>query len=478
MGDPIARNPLPWEHPDGDLPATTKMPVARAGAPTEPLAADGGLTGDQQHERALLRGRIHRKLLERLNLANLEKMEREAVQEAIRRVTHELLTQEKAPLNFEEREETVAQVLDEIFGLGPLEPLMKDPQVTDVLVNTWKNVFIERHGKLEPTDIRFQDDRHLLQVIDRIVSGVGRRIDDSSPMVDARLADGSRVNAIIKPLALDGPHLSIRKFRRDALRGEDLIRTDSLSEPMLELLKGVVKARLNVLISGGTGAGKTTLLNVMSGYIPADERIVTIEDSAELQLRQPHVVRLETRPPNIEGQGAIPQRMLVINALRMRPDRIVLGECRSSEAVDMLQAMNTGHDGSLTTLHANTPRDALSRLETMIAMASLNLPERAMRQQIASAIQVIIQVARMGDGTRKVTQVSEVVGMEGEVITMQDIFMYERQGTAESGKVMGRYKATGIRPKFADRLQAYGIKVGALLFDNTDLDAPTFRERR
>ena len=355
---------------------------------------------------------------------------------------------------------------------------MKDPQVTDVLVNTWKSVFIERHGKLEPTDIRFQDDRHLLQVIDRIVSGVGRRIDDSSPMVDARLADGSRVNAIIKPLALDGPHLSIRKFRRDALRGEDLIRTDSLSEPMLELLKGVVRARLNVLISGGTGAGKTTLLNVMSGYIPADERIVTIEDSAELQLRQPHVVRLETRPPNIEGQGAIPQRMLVINALRMRPDRIVLGECRSSEAVDMLQAMNTGHDGSLTTLHANTPRDALSRLETMIAMASLNLPERAMRQQIASAIQVIIQVARMGDGTRKVTQVSEVVGMEGEVITMQDIFIYERQGTAESGKVMGRYKATGIRPKFADRLQAYGIKVGALLFDNTDLDAHTFRERR
>jgi pilus assembly protein CpaF len=478
MADPVARNPLPWEQPNPDLPATTRPPSQRNGGPAEPLAADGSLTGDQQHERALLRGRIHRKLLERLNLANLEKMERDAVQEAIRRVTHELLTQEKAPLNFEEREEVVAQVLDEIFGLGPLEPLMKDPQVSDILVNTWKNVFIERHGKLEHTDIRFQDDRHLLQVIDRIVSGVGRRIDDSSPMVDARLADGSRVNAIIKPLSLDGPHLSIRKFRRDALRGEDLLRTESLNEPMLEILKGVVRARLNVLISGGTGAGKTTLLNIMSSYIPADERIVTIEDSAELQLRQPHVVRLETRPPNIEGEGAIPQRMLVINALRMRPDRIVLGECRGSEAVDMLQAMNTGHDGSLTTLHANTPRDALSRLETMIAMASLNLPERAMRQQIASAIQVIIQVARMGDGTRKVTQISEVVGMEGEVITMQDIFMFERQGTAENGKVLGRYRATGIRPKFADRLQTYGIKVGSLLFENTDIDMPAFRERR
>jgi pilus assembly protein CpaF len=481
MAEPTARNPLPWEQPSGDLPVSTRAPVQRNGGPEGPAPVpDAAATAaDQQHERALMRGRIHRKLLERLNLANLEKMEREAVQDAIRRVTHELLTQEKAPLNFEEREELVAQVLDEIFGLGPLEPLMKDPQVSDILVNTWKNVFIERHGKLEPTDIRFQDDRHLLQVIDRIVSGVGRRIDDSSPMVDARLVDGSRVNAIIKPLAIDGPHLSIRKFKQDALRGEDLLRTESLSEPMLQLLQGIVKARLNVLISGGTGAGKTTLLNILSSYIPADERIVTIEDSAELQLRQPHVVRLETRPPNIEGEGAIPQRMLVINALRMRPDRIVLGECRGAESVDMLQAMNTGHDGSLTTLHANTPRDALSRLETMIAMASLNLPERAMRQQIASAIQVIVQVARMGDGTRKVTQVSEVVGMEGEVITMQDIFVFERQGTAENGKVLGRYKATGIRPKFADRLQAYGIKVGSLLFENADLhETPSFRERR
>jgi pilus assembly protein CpaF len=476
MADPV-RNPLPWE-------AVPEAPAAPAGgarsqqgpgrlAPPEPAP-----NGEVQHERALLRGRIHRKLLERLNLANLEKMDREQVQEAIRRVTHDLLTQEKAPLNFEEREEVVAQVLDEIFGLGPLEPLMQDPQVSDILVNTWKQVYIERHGKLEPTDIRFQDDRHLLQVIDRIVSGVGRRIDDSSPMVDARLADGSRVNAIIKPLALDGPHLSIRKFRRDALAGEDLLRTESLNEAMLELLKGIVKARLNVLISGGTGAGKTTLLNIMSSYIPHDERIVTIEDSAELQLRQPHVVRLETRPPNIEGEGAIPQRMLVVNALRMRPDRIVLGECRGSEAVDMLQAMNTGHDGSLTTLHANTPRDALSRLETMIAMASLNLPERAMRQQIASAIQVIVQVARLGDGTRKVTQISEIVGMEGEVITMQDIFVFDRTGTAENGKVLGRYKATGIRPKFAERLNSYGIKVSSLLFENADFDFPAMRERR
>jgi pilus assembly protein CpaF len=430
------------------------------------------LAADAAHARALLKGKIHRKLLERLNLANLDKMEREQVVYAIRKVVHELLGQEKAALNFEEREELVVQILDEIFGLGPLEPLMNDPQVSDILVNTWKQVYLERHGRLEVTDIRFQDDRHLLQVIDRIVSAVGRRIDDSSPMVDARLPDGSRVNAIIKPLALDGPHLSIRKFKRDALSGDDLLRTESLTEPMLELLRGIVQAHLNVIISGGTGAGKTTLLNILSGFIPAAERIVTIEDSAELQLRQPHVVRLETRPPNIEGAGAVPQRMLLVNALRMRPDRIVVGEVRGAEAVDMLQAMNTGHDGSLTTIHANSPRDALSRLETMIAMASLNLPEKAMRQQIASAVQVVIQVSRLGDGSRKLMQVSEIVGMEGEVITMQDIFMYERQGMDEDGRVVGRFKATGIRPKFADRLRAYGIKLSSLLFENLDVEHP------
>ncbi len=473
MADPASRNPLPWEAPAAAAPP-------KAPPPPRPARATGQvpmLPDDVAHQRAQLKGRVHRKLLERLNLSNLDKMEREQVVEAIRKVVHDLISQEKAPLNFEEREEIVEQVLNEIFGLGPLEPLMKDPQVSDILVNTWKSIYIERHGKLEPTDVRFQDDRHLLQVIDRIVSSVGRRIDDSSPMVDARLADGSRVNAVIRPLALDGPHVSIRKFKRDALSGDDLLRTDSLTESMLELLKGIVRARLNVLISGGTGAGKTTLLNILSSFIPADERIVTIEDSAELQLRQPHVVRLETRPPNIEGQGAVPQRMLLVNALRMRPDRIVVGEVRGGEAVDMLQAMNTGHDGSLTTLHANSPRDALSRLETMIAMANLSLPEKAMRQQIASAIQVVIQVSRLGDGTRKVMQVSEIVGMEGEVITMQDVFMYERQGMGEDGKVIGRFKATGIRPRFADRLRAYGIQLGSLLFENLAAEAPALRGR-
>jgi pilus assembly protein CpaF len=375
-------------------------------------------------------------------------------------------------LNFDERELLVSQVLDEIFGLGPLEPLIQDAEISDILVNTSKSVFIERHGKLEKTDVRFQDDRHLLQVIDRIVSSVGRRIDDSSPMVDARLPDGSRVNAIIKPLALDGPHLSIRKFRRDALAAEDLVRFESASEAMVELMRGVVKSRLNVIISGGTGAGKTTLLNILSSFIPPTERIVTIEDSAELQLRQPHVVRLETRPANIEGSGEVPQRLLLINALRMRPDRIIMGEVRGGEAVDMLQAMNTGHDGSLTTIHSNSPRDCLSRLETMIAMASLDLPERAMRQQIASAVNVVIQVSRLGDGTRKLLQISEIVGMEGDVITMQDIFVFERQGIGEGDKVLGQFKATGIRPKFADRLKAYGIDLGAMLFSNVGDRAP------
>jgi pilus assembly protein CpaF len=416
-----------------------------------------------------IKGRIHRRLLERLNLSNLDKLERDQVVDAIRRVTHDLLQQESVPLNFEERENLVGQVLDEIFGLGPLEPLIQDPEISDILVNTWKHVFIERRGKLEPTDVRFQNDRHLLQVIDRIVSAVGRRIDDSSPMVDARLPDGSRVNAIIKPLAIDGPHLSIRKFKRDALAGEDLLRYDSLTEPMLELLRGCVKARLNILISGGTGAGKTTLLNILSSFIPATDRIVTIEDSAELQLRQPHVVRLETRPANIEGSGEVPQRLLLINALRMRPDRIIMGECRGGEAVDMLQAMNTGHDGSLTTIHSNSPRDALSRLETMIAMASLDLPERAMRQQIASAINIVLQVSRLGDGSRKVMQVSEIVGMEGDVITMQDIFMYERSGVGDDDRVLGQFRASGIRPRCADRLKAYGVDLSTVLFTNNDL---------
>ena len=451
------RPALPWEPARG---APSNGAVAPASGP--------GLTDGAHDLHALqqVKGRVHRKLLERLNLSNLDKLDRQQVAEAVRKVVQDLITQESVPLNFEERDTVVVQVLDEIFGLGPLEPLIKDPEVSDILVNTYKQVYIERHGRLERTDVMFQDDRHLLQVIDRIVSAVGRRIDDSSPMVDARLPDGSRVNAIIKPLALDGPHLSIRKFKRDALSGEDLLRTESLTDEMLTLLKAIVKARLNVLISGGTGAGKTTLLNILSSFIPVTERIVTIEDSAELQLKQPHVVRLETRPANIEGQGEVPQRLLLINALRMRPDRIIMGECRGSEAIDMLQAMNTGHDGSLTTLHANTPRDALSRLETMISMANLDLPERAMRQQISSAINLVIQVSRLSDGTRKLMQISEIVGMEGEIITMQDIFVYEREGIGENDKVLGRFRATGIRPRFSDRLKSYGIDLSSLLFSN------------
>ena len=460
---------LPWERASS-APPTTERPGVRA-PEALPAAPDGGAF-------QAIKGRVHRRLLERLNLSNLDKLTREQVTDAIRKVTLDLIAQESAPLNFEEREELVKQVLDEIFGLGPIQPLIDDPEISDVLVNTYKQVFIEKHGRLERTDVRFQDDRHLLQGIDRIVSAVGRRIDDSSPMVDARLPDGSRVNAIIKPLALDGPHLSIRKFKRDALSGEDLLRTESLNEAMLEMLKGVVKARLNILISGGTGAGKTTLLNILSSFIPSNERIVTIEDSAELQLKQPHVVRLETRPRNIEGMGEVPQRLLIVNSLRMRPDRIIMGECRGGGAVDMLQAMNTGHDGSITTLHANTARDALSRLETMISMASLDLPEKAMRQQIASAINVIIQVARMSDGTRKVTSISEIVGMEGDVITMQDIFVFERQGIDENEKVLGKYKSTGIRPRFADRLKAYGIDLSQLLFANADGKAARPWERR
>jgi pilus assembly protein CpaF len=451
------RPPLPWE-------STRSTSGTAATAPADHI----GFSEDAHNIHALqqVKGRVHRKLIERLNLSNLDRLDRQQVAEAIRRVVQDLITQEAVALNFEERDAVVVQVLDEIFGLGPLEPLIKDPEISDILVNTYKQVYIERHGRLEKTEVMFQDDRHLLQVIDRIVSAVGRRIDDSSPMVDARLPDGSRVNAIIRPLALDGPHLSIRKFRRDALSGDDLLRTETLTEPMLALLKAIVKARLNVLISGGTGAGKTTLLNILSSFIPVNERIVTIEDSAELQLKQPHVVRLETRPANIEGQGEVPQRLLLINALRMRPDRIIMGECRGAEAVDMLQAMNTGHDGSLTTLHANSPRDALSRLETMISMANLELPERAMRQQVASAINVVIQLSRLSDGSRKLMQVSEIVGMEGEIITMQDIFVYEREGVAENDKVMGHFRATGIRPRFSDRLKSYGIDLSSLLFSN------------
>jgi pilus assembly protein CpaF len=411
-----------------------------------------------------IKGRIHRQLIERLNLSNLGSHAQAEILPEVRRVVVELLTRETTPLNKDERDALVEHVLHEVFGLGPIEPLIADPEISDILVNGYDKVYIEKDGRLEKSEIRFRDNKHLLQVIDRIVSAVGRRIDDSSPMVDARLADGSRVHAIIPPLAIDGPHLSIRKFKRDVLTAENLLQFESITEQMLELLHGVVKARLNVLISGGTGAGKTTLLNILSGAIPEEERIVTIEDSAELQLRQEHVVRLETRPANIEGSGEVTARMLVINALRMRPDRIIVGEVRGPESVDMLQAMNTGHEGSLTTLHANSPRDALSRLETMISMANLNLPDKAMRQQIASAIDVIIQVSRLSDGARKISSIFEIVGMEGEVITMQEIFQFERQGVSPEGKVLGRFRPTGIRPHFTERLQTRGIELQSSFF--------------
>ena len=369
------------------------------------------------------------------------------------------------PLSFAERERLSREILDEIFGLGPLEPLLKDPTISDILVNRSDRVYVERAGKLELTGLSFKDNAHLMQIIDRIVSRVGRRVDESSPMVDARLADGSRVNAIIPPLAIDGPCLSIRRFGRDPITARHMIENKTLTEPMLELLSSMVKGRLNLLISGGTGAGKTTLLNVLSGYIPNTDRIVTIEDAAELQLKQEHIVRLETRPPNIEGKGAVRQRQLVINSLRMRPDRIVVGEVRGEEAFDMLQAMNTGHEGSLTTVHANSPRDALARVENMVSMANLNIPERAVRHQISSAIHGVIQIARLSDGSRKVISVSEITGMEGEIIAMQDIFTFERMGIDESGKVRGVFRATGIRPHFADRLAVSGCRLRPALFD-------------
>jgi pilus assembly protein CpaF len=412
-----------------------------------------------------LKANVHRKLLNRLNLEALANAERSRAESEIRSLLFELIAEESTPLSMSEREVILGDVVDEVFGLGPLEPLLRDPSVSDILVNTYKSVYVERSGKLEKHPTTFQDDRHLLRVIDRIVSGVGRRVDDSSPMVDARLPDGSRVNAIIPPLAVDGPLLSIRRFPAERLKAEDLVSLRSMTRPMLEFLEHCVRSKLNMLISGGTGAGKTTLLNVLSSFISERDRIVTIEDAAELQLHQEHVARLETRPPNVEGKGAIRQRQLFINALRMRPDRIVVGETRGEEALDMLQAMNTGHDGSLTTVHANTPRDALSRIETMIAMGATNLPERAMRQQIAAAIQIVIQQSRMSDGTRKVTSISEVTGMEGEVITMQEIFAFEKVGVSQEGKVIGRFRATGVRPKVCERLKASGIHLAADMFE-------------
>jgi len=408
---------------------------------------------------------IHRRLIQKLNLDRLMEMNRDAVRAEVAQVVENLTAAESTPMTLPERERLVQEVLDEVFGLGPLEPLLKDPTISDILVNTHKDIYIERLGLLERTPVQFRDEAHLLAIIDRIVSAVGRRVDESSPMVDARLADGSRVNAIIPPLAIDGPCLSIRRFGRDPLTVDDLLRNQTLTSGMLALLRGCVSARLNILISGGTGAGKTTLLNVLSSFISNRERIISIEDPAELQLHQDHVVRLETRPPNIEGKGAILQRQLMINCLRMRPDRIIVGEVRGDEALDMLQAMNTGHDGSLTTIHANSTRDALGRLETMVAMCNLNLPEVATRRQIASAIDVVVQVSRLSDGTRKVMSIAEITGMEAEIISMQEIFAFKKTGLADTGAVLGEFMATGIRPRLAERLAASGVNLPPSMFE-------------
>ncbi len=415
-----------------------------------------------------LKTRIHQELLNRLNLEHLTRVRREDAEPEIRALIVELIENETQTtlLSLAERENLVGDVLNELFGLGPLELLLRDPDISDILVNRFDRVYIERNGKLEETDVMFKDDLHLQLIIERIVSSVGRRIDESSPMVDARLKDGSRVNAIIPPLALDGPALSIRRFRTGRLGAQDLVERETLTQPMLDFLAAAVACRLNIIVSGGTGAGKTTLLNVLSGFISNFERIVTIEDAAELMLRQRHVVRLETRPPNIEKQGAVRQRDLVVNALRMRPDRIIVGEVRSEEALDMLQSMNTGHDGGLTTIHANSPRDALYRLDTMVAMSNFNIPEKAVRQQTASAINLIVQVTRLSDGTRKVTGINEVTGMEGEMVSMQDIFVFERTGLRRDGKVCGRFRATGIRPKCTERMASFGIQLPVEMFEH------------
>ncbi len=408
---------------------------------------------------------IHRKLIQRVDLDHVMQLGREGVREEVSEIVEKLAAEENTPMTFQERERLAQEVLDEVFGLGPLEPLLRDETISDILVNTHKSVYIERNGLLERTTIQFRDDAHLMSIIDRIISAVGRRVDESSPMVDARLPDGSRVNAIIPPLAVDGPILSIRRFGRDPLTADELLQNRTLTAPMLDMLRGCVFGRMNILISGGTGAGKTTLLNVLSSFISNRERIITIEDAAELQLHQEHVVRLETRPPNVEGKGAVRQRQLVINSLRMRPDRIVVGEVRGDESLDMLQAMNTGHDGSLTTIHSNSPRDALTRLETMVAMANLNIPEMAIRRQIASALDLIVQVARMSDGTRKITSISEVVGMEGDIVTMQDIFDFKKTGIGDKGEVLGEFLPTGVRPRLSERLLAAGIRFPAGMFD-------------
>jgi pilus assembly protein CpaF len=414
-----------------------------------------------------LKREIHLAVLERVELERLSRMPPDQVRQEIAALIGRILDEQKAPANDLERKQLVVDVHDEMFGFGPLELLLRDPTVSDILVNTYRHTYVERRGRLEPTDVTFYDDAHLMKVIEKIVSRVGRRIDESCPMVDARLPDGSRVNAIIPPSAVDGPLLSIRRFAVTPLQVSDLIELQTLTPPMAEVLDGLARAKVNILVSGGTGSGKTTLLNILSGFIPADERIVTIEDAAELQLRQEHVLRLETRPPNIEGRGEITQRTLVRNALRMRPDRIILGEVRGDEALDMLNAMNTGHEGSLATIHANTPRDALTRLENMISMGGLSLPTKTMRQQIASAISVVVQATRLTDGRRKIISISELTGMEGDMINMQEIFTFRRSGVDSKGNVQGHFCATGVRPKFSERLQAFGVALPERIYDPT-----------
>ena len=410
---------------------------------------------------------IHRILISKMDLEKLSQVDFTQARQAVAGLVNQIIAEQRVPLSFEEQEKIQTDLLDEVFGLGPLEPLLRDPKISDILVNDKDHVFVERGGLLTRVECTFRDDQHMLQIIDRIVSRVGRRVDESSPMVDARLPDGSRVNAIIPPLALDGPSMSIRRFGGGPIASNQLVNLKSISPEMMEVMAAAVRARISILISGGTGAGKTTFLNILSRYIPQNERIITIEDAAELQLAQENIVRLETRPPNVEGLGAIRQRQLLINSLRMRPDRVILGEVRGEEAFDMLQAMNTGHEGSMATVHANTPRDALTRLESMVAMCNLNLPEKTVRQQIASAISIVVQVSRMSDGSRKVVSISEITGMEENVISMQEIFAFKKKGIGPDGKVVGAFEPTHIRPKFLERLRISGIFLPPSLFEQS-----------
>ncbi|SEF04511.1 pilus assembly protein CpaF [Burkholderia sp. WP9] len=441
----------------GTLPFDSASPAAAAGAAAESLAARRAY---QQ-----LKMNIHQAIIDRVELDKLQRLSPEQIKRELAQLVERIVDEDKIPMNELERRRLAQDVHDEMVGLGPLEPLLNDPTISDILVNTSQHVYVERRGRLEHTDVTFYDDAHLMKIIERIVSRVGRRIDESTPMVDARLPDGSRVNAIIPPSAIDGPLVSIRRFAVNPLTVTDMVNNQSFTPAMAQLLEALIKAKLNVLISGGTGSGKTTLLNLLSGFIPEDERVVTIEDAAELQMRQQHVLRLETRPPNIEGKGEISQRSLVRNALRMRPDRIVLGEVRGAEALDMLHAMNTGHEGSMATLHANTPRDALTRLENMVGMAGLTMPIKAIRQQIASAITVVVQASRLTDGRRKLMSIQEVTGMEGDIINMQEIFTFKRTGVDENGLIKGYFCASGVRPKFCERLAGFGIVLPDQMFD-------------